>query len=234
MYKIGFLTSEETTNGTHTNCLKKKGWEVTLIKKANPIEGETQFDAILIHEDDMATTCGWLIELTQKIKVPIYLLSKEDDSHANVVYLQLGGEICFSSKIDPEEFLITLNNLLARVTVNKQQVKVGNHLKKDNSGLDSDFVLVPNNLAVIIDGEEEISLTRKEFQAMEILYNNPGRAISYEEFKETLWESETDIEDKNYRIANTVFHLRSKIEQNTTKPRFIKTVRSKGYMFKVR
>ncbi|MGX7244370.1 winged helix-turn-helix domain-containing protein [Enterococcus quebecensis] len=232
MYTIGFLTSDESSEGIHMNFLKKKGWEVTLIERTDLISRETQVDAIIIEEEDMPTTCGWLIELTQNIKVPIYLLSKEDDSHANVVYLQLGAEVCFSYKIEPEELLITLNNLLARLNVNKQLV--GNNLKKDNSGPILDFVLVPNNLSVIIDGAEEISLTKKEFQAMEILYNNPGRAISYEEFKETLWESETDIEDKNYRIANTVFHLRSKIEQNTTKPRFIKTIRSKGYMFKVR
>ncbi|WP_086313719.1 hypothetical protein A5821_001252 [Enterococcus sp. 7F3_DIV0205] len=225
MFTIGFLTSEEPEKSVHMKYLTEKGWNVVPISNDELPTENIQTDAIIIQETNMPTTCHWLIELTKNTCSPIYLLSEEGDSHANIVYLQLGTKICFSSEIYPEELLLTLNNLLA------DSQPFNNALEQGYPINSASFVLLPNNLSVVIDGEREVPLTKKEFQTMEILYNNPGRAISYEEFKKKLWGNETDIEDKNYRIANTVFHLRSKIEQNTMKPRFIKTIRSKGYMF---
>ncbi|MGX7149434.1 winged helix-turn-helix domain-containing protein [Enterococcus ureasiticus] len=225
MHTIGFLTSEKPEKCAHMKYLTEKGWNVVLIPNDKLPTEKIQTDAIIIQETNMPTTCNWLIELTKNTYSPIYLLSKEGDFHANIVYLQLGIKICFSSEIYPEELLLTLNNLLTDSQPFSDALEQGYPINSDA------FILLPNNLSVVIDGEREVPLTKKEFQTMEILCNNPGRAISYEEFKEKIWGNETDIEDKNYRIANTVFHLRSKIEQNSMKPRFIKTIRSKGYMF---
>ncbi|EHQ9041231.1 winged helix-turn-helix domain-containing protein, partial [Enterococcus faecalis] len=45
-----------------------------------------------------------------------------------------------------------------------------------------------------------------------------------------VWSNESDGTVRNYKIANAIFHIRNKIEKNPKIPRFIKTVRSKGYM----
>ncbi|WP_207696221.1 hypothetical protein DOK67_0002047 [Enterococcus sp. DIV0212c] len=228
MYTIGFVTEQEQIENRHVNYIKEKEWSVVQFNMAKLATIETEVDAIIIQEDTMPTTCCWLIELARHSNAPIYLLSKDNDSHSNIVYLQLGVEACFSEKIDSEELTLTLENLLTSYYMYRQQL--GNTEIGTDTLQSLGLELVPTNSSVIIDGETEIILTKKEFQALEILYNNPSRAISYEEFMEKLWSKETEVGDKNYRIANIVFHLRNKIEQNSTNPRFIKTIRSKGYM----
>lgn len=233
MYTIGLLTAKVLNENSYANFLQEKHWTVTAVDMDKLSATENNWDAVVIEADSMPRTCTWLIELTQQINVPIYLLSTDDGTKSNVVYLQLGVEVCFSEQIGVEEFYLTLNNLLTSYYKNDHrfnQASSENNYSLKEAGLE----LVPENLSVIIDGNQEITLTRKEYQVMELLYNNPCKAISYEEFKEKMWAVEEDESLANYQIANVVFHLRSKIEQSTTNPRFIKTIRSKGYMLDVK
>ncbi|WP_086313709.1 hypothetical protein A5821_001242 [Enterococcus sp. 7F3_DIV0205] len=229
MYTIGFLTLQTMKKSAHVEFLTSKGWDIVPVTEEEFSIDVDKIDALVIQEEAMPVTCRWLMEITRQVtEVPIYLLSTSGGKHSNIVYLQLGVEACFPIEIDQEEFYYTMTNLLVR------RYKMGKHIKEENRNMYSlksaGLELVPSNLSVVIDGEEEIILTRKEFQAMELLYNNPCRAITYEEFKEKMWDPEQNEPEKNYRIANVVFHLRNKIEQNPMNPRFIKTVRSKGYM----
>lgn len=234
MYTIGSLDSQMQQENRHLNYLTEKGWTMCELGIDEQTNRQEEIDALLIFEDTMSITCHWLIKLTQKVDVPIYLVTNGQDAHSNIVYLQLGVEACFSAKSEPEELYLTLNNLIARQMKDEEQ-RLNDTLNKQlltvkTLGLE----IIPRNLSVVIDGVKEIILTKKEYQALEILYMNPRKAISYSEFKKKLWQDIPDSEDQNYRIANIVFHLRSKIEQNTSKPRFIKTVRSKGYMLDIK
>ncbi|OJG27407.1 hypothetical protein RU98_GL002496 [Enterococcus caccae] len=183
-------------------------------------------DAIVIFGETMSEICCCLMELKKHVEVPIYLLSVSDESRSNIVYLQLGVEACFPMKMEAEELYYTLSNLLTPYANKSSHFS----MNTSNSSQKKEIELIPRNLSVLIDGKKEISLTKKEYYALELLYNSPGQTISYDELKEKLWASESNSEDKNYRVANLMFHLRNKIETSKMNPRFIKTVRSKGYM----
>ncbi|WP_207696207.1 winged helix-turn-helix domain-containing protein [Enterococcus sp. DIV0212c] len=226
MYKIKFLTEDDSKENSHIDYLKEKGWEVSPIEIDKLLENEEKMTAIVIEESTMPITCCWLMELTQRFDLPIYLHSTGGGSDANVVYLQLGVKICFSEETNTEELFHTLTNLL----VNQSDEQL---TSKEKTMKKTSLELNPGNLSVIIDGDREINLTKKEYQALEILYNNPSVAISYKKFKEHLWNSEYSLNNHNYRIANVIFHLRNKIEKNKARPRFIKTVRSRGYMLDI-
>lgn len=223
MYTIKFLTNQKPMANEHLDYLKEQGWNATSVEIDELLSTEEEISAIVIKEESMQKTCSWLMKLTEKIAVPIYILSTNGDSETNVVYLKLGVKICFSVDINTEELFHTLKNLL--YNEHEEPLKVERKDKK-LAGLK----LIPSNLSVLINGEKEIILTRKEFQAMEILHNSPSKAIPYAEFRATLWECGSDVENENYRIANIIFHLRTKIEENAAKPRFIKTIHTKGYM----
>ncbi|MBC9810819.1 winged helix-turn-helix domain-containing protein [Carnobacterium maltaromaticum] len=75
-----------------------------------------------------------------------------------------------------------------------------------------------------------MNLTKIEFQIMGVLCDNPDKTVCYADFMKQVWSNESDGTVRNYKIANAVFHIRNKIEKNRKFPRFIKTVRSKGYM----
>lgn len=223
MYMIGCLTNKELEKNTHLNYLIEKGWNLS---KINSNAYHENLDAIVLLEDTMPETCCWLIELKKQTTVPIYLISEIYDSHSNIVYLQLGVEACFSMNMEVEELYYTLVNLITHFSSQENDYTkvLSNSLEVAN------IKLLARNLSVIIDEDIEISLTKKEYQALELLYNNPSQTVTYEEFIEKLWASKKNSKSKKYRVANLMFHLRNKIESSTTNPCFIKTVRSKGYM----
>ena len=97
---------------------------------------------------------------------------------------------------------------------------------------DTVIELIPNNVSVrLYPNEDEISLTRLEYQLMNLLYENPSKGITYEEIYEEVWQ--TPYKDNKYRVANLVFHLREKLEKAGGKPSIIRTVRSRGYMLDI-
>lgn len=230
MYTIGYLIEKEQEVNAHLNFLTAKGWSLSEINIREQFVYQENFDAIIICEDNMSEACFWLMELKKNVNVPIYLLTALDESRSNIVYLQLGAQACFPTTMEAEELYYTLTNLLTH------NLNASSHLPKKTSAVSKgkEIELIPRNLSVLIDGQTEVSLTKKEFSTLEILCNSPGRTISYDELKEKLWNSEGNVEDKNYRVANLIFHLRSKIEISATNPRIIKTVRSKGYMLDVK
>ncbi|MGX7244355.1 winged helix-turn-helix domain-containing protein [Enterococcus quebecensis] len=226
MFTIGCLSEKELEENAHLNFLTEKGWNLQIININDPLKNQYKLDAIVICESSMPKICRWLMELKVHASLPIYLLSEIDESHSNIVYLQLGVEACFSTKMDPEELYYTLTNLLRHYSSENNQL-LGN---RPESSQEKGIELISHSLSVLIDGKNEISLTKKEYSTLEILYSRPCKTISYEEFQEKLWRFETDLDGRNYRIANLIFHLRKKIESSGSDSSFIKTVRSKGYM----
>lgn len=231
MYTVGYLIEKKQEVNVHLNFLTDKGWTLTEIKmKEQEVADQENLDAIIIFEETMSEACFWLMKLKKHVNVPIYLLSVIDESRSNIVYLQLGAEACFSMKMESEELYYTLANLFSHHSDKSSHPSA----KTSTSSKQKAIELMPRNLSVLIDGKKEVSLTKKEYNALELLFNSPGQTISYRELKEELWNSEMNVEDKNYRIANIMFNLRNKIETNTANPRFIKTVRSRGYMLDIK
>lgn len=75
------------------------------------------------------------------------------------------------------------------------------------------------------------SFNKIEFFTIEYLYKHAGQTITYEELYKNVWKDTAN--ERKYRVANVIFHLRKKIEQDVNKPQYIKTIRSKGYMLTV-
>ena len=67
-----------------------------------------------------------------------------------------------------------------------------------------------------------------EFKVFELLFDKHDKALTYEEIYQHIWGNES-AEKKEYRVSNIIFHLRGKIEEDPTTPKFIKTVRTIGY-----
>lgn len=84
-------------------------------------------------------------------------------------------------------------------------------------------------MCVLLDNEQTVYLTKLEYRALSILHAASPRAVSYKEMYEEIWGAPYD--ERNYRIANIIFHLRVKLEKNVRNPQIVKTVRSNGYLF---
>ena len=81
---------------------------------------------------------------------------------------------------------------------------------------------------VFQDGEE-INLTRLEYSTLVFLASNPGIVLTRTQIFEAVWNMESDTCHSS--VANVIYNLRKKIEPDSRKPTYIKTVLGIGYKF---
>ena len=81
---------------------------------------------------------------------------------------------------------------------------------------------------VFQDGEE-VNLTRLEYNALVFLASNPGIVLTRTQIFEAVWNMESDTCHSS--VANVIYNLRKKIEPDSRKPTYIKTVLGIGYKF---
>ena len=77
--------------------------------------------------------------------------------------------------------------------------------------------------------EEEINLTRLEYSTLVFLASNPGIVLTRTQIFEAVWNMESDTCHSS--VANVIYNLRKKIEPDSRKPTYIKTVLGIGYKF---
>ena len=75
----------------------------------------------------------------------------------------------------------------------------------------------------------EPPLTNAEFRLLSFLYENAGKICGKYEIVKSVWGEEYLDKVDDFRIAKLVSRLRQRIEPNPSNPRFIRTVRGRGY-----
>ncbi|MBW4083851.1 response regulator transcription factor [Paenibacillus sp. S150] len=84
----------------------------------------------------------------------------------------------------------------------------------------------PNNFSVLKNGEE-VKLTAKEFQILGLFAGSPGRVYTKAQIYSSVWEDDY-YGDENV-INVHMRRLREKIEDDPSKPEYIKTLWGIGY-----
>lgn len=82
---------------------------------------------------------------------------------------------------------------------------------------------------VSVDGRKVASLTALEYTLLRLLYDSPGRLCSKEEIIRSIWGADVEAEVDDSRVEKLISRLRRKIEPAPTRPKFIRTVRGRGY-----
>ena len=174
------------------------------------------FDLIIL--DRMMPT-GDGINLIQDIKkaskTPIIMLTAMGENNDKIDGLKIGTDDYLSKPFEPEELFLRINNLLKLYeNVNKRELlfSFGNFIYNTKI----------NSLTL---NDKEIYLTEGENNLLLKLINNRNNTLSREE----LAEKEFD-ESELRKVDVGVTRLRQKIEKIPKQPKYIKTIRGKGYM----
>ncbi|MDA9471585.1 winged helix-turn-helix domain-containing protein [Enterococcus sp. 5H] len=225
MYTIGIFRDLTQPSFEYPNELARMGYEIMTLQEADLGSDLANVDAIIIEEStvtELSSICKNILELRMVLNKLIWviLIDEEEAKTKKKIYLQLGAD---GVSVYEEEFVLQFSNILKRIESN--EVDKSGESKLTTAPL---LELLPDNLSVLRKGKDEISLTKLEFKALELLLNEHDKALTYEEIYQNIWENER-VEKKEYRVSNIIFHLRGKIEEDPTTPQFIKTVRTKGY-----
>lgn len=201
--------------------LREQKFLVSAAKDATEAEaflGIYSFD-ILIVDIMMPIITG--TEFLQKIRAennhtPVILLTAMGDAQDRINGLELGADDYIPKPFEPKELVLRINNILKRVTKVKEQSS-----KLIFSGLCYDL----NKGELIADNGKLIHITPVERTLLNLLGKNIGEVYSREAVAEALGLAE------NLRTVDVqITRLRKKIETDTKNPRYLQTIRGKGYM----
>ncbi|MDU3337659.1 response regulator transcription factor [Paraclostridium bifermentans] len=161
------------------------------------------------------------IEICRRLKkeknTPIIMLSAKDSVMDKVSGLQMGADDYVAKPFAIEELLARIQVVFRRD--NNLNSKILNF--KDLS--------INTESRLVKKGDEELSLTNKEYELLLYLMENKEKVISRLSLLESVWgynyETETNVVDVYVR------HLRNKLDTED-KEEYIKTVRSIGYVMR--
>ncbi|MTD41643.1 DNA-binding response regulator [Erwinia sp. CPCC 100877] len=237
MCTIGYISLSNKIKDKHKQTLdvlqckiKVLGTDNLMFVLNNEIKSN-RLNTVII-EDSGVENINWTCEVIMKFRkyseIPLWILPVNDINNTNrIVYLQLGadGIIGYGGNLD--ESLLMIRNMMKRFRISPKEAKTTPEMISENAN----FQLIPQNLSVRVDDNKEVLLTKLEFLTIEYLHKHARTTKTYKEIYENVWND--SYQNKKYRVSNLVFHLRQKIESNIEKPKYIITVRSRGYMLNI-
>lgn len=204
--------------------LKYEGYEIEIASEGRTgLEKALQKDVDLVLLDIMLPGISG-IEVCRRIRmesnIPIIMLTAKDDVTDKVAGLDMGADDYMTKPFAIEE-------LLARI-----RVALSRHTKLVQPKVDVlQFGKLKLNLSShsAYYGEEELILTKKEFELLEYLLRNKNIAITREQLLNNVWDYEY-LGDTNV-VDVYIRYLRQKIDDKYG-IRIINTVRGVGYIIK--
>ncbi|WP_460420680.1 response regulator [Pseudomonas sp. ZL2] len=201
--------------------LSSQGYKV--VEAGTGAEGLTQ--AALARPDLVVLDLGLpdmdgqqvLRELREWSAVPVLVLSVRASEVQKVEALDNGANDYVTKPFGIQEFLARVRALLRQAP---QASTIASALSFGPLTVDLAF------RRVTLDGIE-VALTRKEYALLAQLASHPGRVITQQQLLKDIW-GPTHVDDSHY-LRIVVAHVRQKLGDDPTAPRFIVTEPGVGY-----
>jgi two-component system phosphate regulon response regulator OmpR len=179
------------------------------------------------------------LSLTKKLLnqyfTPIILLTARKETSDRIIGLETGADDYISKPFEPRELILRIESIFKRIKKFDQ--------KKSIKDINIGILKFDSKRQELWNGDCLIPLTRAERLLINKLINSvnepvPRRQLAQEIFndfnkkvKVDLINSDTYKDIERERVVDVnINRLRKKIEKNPKSPRYLKTVRSIGYM----
>jgi DNA-binding response OmpR family regulator len=158
----------------------------------------------------------------REIYVPILMLTAKSEEFDKVLGLEIGADDYLTKPFSIREFI-------ARVKAIFRRVDAAQKTDIDNSVINiGDLKIDSQKRRVILRGER-IELTQKEFDLLHLMATHPGRTYTREQLLNTVWGYQYN--GYEHTVNSHINRLRTKIEDDLSNPRFIRTSWGVGYWF---
>ncbi|MBM7549672.1 response regulator transcription factor [Peptoniphilus gorbachii] len=151
----------------------------------------------------------------------IIMLTAKAEDYDKIMGLQYGTDDYLTKPFNPTELTLRIKSIERRLEPEE--------VKDSNLIIDLPFKIDSYSRKFYKD-DVELELTPTEYQIIKIFMTSPGKAMTRDEILRLVWGDDflgdSKIVDVNIR------RLRSKIETNPAKPKYIETVWGTGYRWK--
>ena len=223
LFKINIIDDEKNLNDLVRTYLEKEGYSVCSFYT---------YDEALLHKDDDVHL--WLIDImldkasgfelfneikASKPKMPIIFMSARDQEFDRIIGLEKGSDDYITKPFNPLELIARVKSAYRRYTKynekNEENIIYINGLEIDQD----------KHICKLYD--KQVELTPMEFDILLYLTQKRGNVVSSEELFEKVWK-EKYLENNNTVMVH-IRRIREKLNEDTKKPKFIKTVWGVGY-----
>jgi len=157
--------------------------------------------------------------LRRESDVPIIMLTARSEETDRLIGLELGADDYITKPFSPRELVARVRALLRRVKGTVYQPGV----------IRAGDLIINSDSHRVTRGDENIHLTRFEFNLLQIMAQHPGQIYSRAQLLDKLHGVAFEGYDRS--VDAHIKNLRRKIEDNPTEPRYIQTIYGVGYKF---
>ncbi|HEY8414012.1 MAG TPA: response regulator transcription factor [Pyrinomonadaceae bacterium] len=153
------------------------------------------------------------------IQTPALFLTAHDALDDKVAGFEAGADDYLAKPFSPRELEYRVEALLRRGG--------GAPVEQDGERIEVGDLVIDKRRHEVIRNGFRVDLTPLEFQILELLASEPGRAWSRNALLDRVWS--TDYEGYQRNIDPHINRLRKKLEADPKNPRYVLTVRGVGY-----
>jgi two-component system, OmpR family, response regulator RegX3 len=226
MTRVLVVEDERNLREPLVYLLQKEGYDVIEAEDGNAaIENFQTLGADLILLDLMLPGLSGN-EVCRAIRaesqVPIIMVTAKDTEIDKVVGLEIGADDYVTKPYSTRELLARMKAVLRR----------GSEPAAQESGvLKAGPVVMDIERHMVTVNGEKIQMPLKEFELLELLMENVNRVLTRGQIIDRVWGSNYFGDTKTLDVH--VKRIRSKIEDDPSRPRHLLTVRGLGYKFEV-
>jgi DNA-binding response OmpR family regulator len=221
------VDDEVSLAGVVANYLKHDMFEVQLAHDGHrALELAREFDPdVVVLDIGLPGIDG--IEVCRQLRIfsdaYVVMLTARDSEIDTVVGLSVGADDYVTKPFSPRELVARVRAMLRRP---RRSSPASDAVARNAPRRFGALVIDVDSREASID-DTRIMLTRTEFDVLALLSAHPGIVMSRQQILESVWGGEWVGADNIVDVH--VGHLRRKLGDNTSTPRFVMTVRGVGY-----
>lgn len=220
MSTIFVVDDEENIRLLISQYLQKEGYMVEAFGSVEELSQrlESGYPDLIILDIMLPGQDG--LEFCRKLRrrsgIPVIFISARRKALDRITGLEIGGDDYLPKPFSPRELVARVRSVLRRTLVpsNPHSYLLAGNLK-----------LVPGDRMVLIAGKE-IVLTRKEYELLAILIQNPQRTFNRQELLDRIWGYDYDGSER--AVDDLIKRLRRKLKESDSETN-IQTIWGYGY-----
>lgn len=234
-YTILIAEDDLRTRSALTNNLKASGYQVIAAVDGQEALQYFQADAdtidlvvldVLMPKLDGFQVCQALREISD---VPIIMATVLGSLSHRVTGLEMGANDYIVKPFSTKELIARIRSILRRVPKRQERVSPIAQRPTIEAGK---LTIDPSSRRAYADGHH-LRLTEIEFRLIELLASRPGHIFSRGDILESLWGYDASSAADTKTVDVHISRLRIKLNDATRNPKYIVTIRGRGYMFLV-
>lgn len=163
-----------------------------------------------------------LKEIRKTSAVPVLMLTALGDESDRIVGLELGADDYLPKTFSSRELLARLRSVIRRSSITKEQMLID-----DSEIVVKDLTIKPQTRSATLNGET-LHLTPIEFDLLHFLASAKDRILSRDQLLDEIVGRNFEVYDRSIDVH--ISSLRRKLCDDPKNPKFIRTIRSAGYM----